>query len=56
MKKQCTLTDEGGFEGFEGKDGRQGFEGKATTARNWLRPQPLLLSSKPSSSKGIPGN
>ena len=28
MKEQCTLTDEGGFEGFEGEDeGVGGFEG-----------------------------
>ena len=33
VKKQCTLTDEGGFEGFEGEDGAgQGFEGKGD---NW---------------------
>ena len=60
VKKQCTLTDEGGFEGFEGEDGAgQGFEGKGD---NWhatehatggggglhpLQPPPLLSSSKP---------
>ena len=33
VKEQCTLTDEGGFEGFEGEDeGGQGFEGKGD---NW---------------------